>query len=160
MESINWIGAVVGAIAAFGLGAVWYSPAVFGRRWQAAHLGFEVREQSGRQPPLFRVVARRGQQLSEGAALGRLGPKAAGDGTRERAERRGLLADDALPVLLALAQNLVPPALRLHRRTARDHSLPPRGQLTCGMVAKAAAHGQVSRFEQLERARECEQPIS
>ncbi len=36
MESINWIGAVVGAIAAFGLGAVWYSPAVFGRRWQAA----------------------------------------------------------------------------------------------------------------------------
>jgi hypothetical protein len=36
MESISWIGAFVGAVAAFGLGAIWYSPALFGRQWLAA----------------------------------------------------------------------------------------------------------------------------
>ena len=30
---INWVAAVVGAISAFVLGGLWYSPAMFGRAW-------------------------------------------------------------------------------------------------------------------------------
>ncbi|HEU5183028.1 MAG TPA: DUF1761 domain-containing protein [Gemmatimonadaceae bacterium] len=34
---VNWIAILVAAIAAFALGALWYSNAMFGRQWMAAH---------------------------------------------------------------------------------------------------------------------------
>lgn len=34
---VNWIAIIVAAVAAFGLGALWYSPVLFGRQWMAAH---------------------------------------------------------------------------------------------------------------------------
>jgi len=34
MSGINWIGAIVAAVLAFVLGALWYSPALFGSVWQ------------------------------------------------------------------------------------------------------------------------------
>lgn len=33
---INWLATVVGALAYFALGALWYSPALFGNAWQAS----------------------------------------------------------------------------------------------------------------------------
>lgn len=36
LEHINWIGALVAALAAFLVGAVWYSPLLFARPWQRA----------------------------------------------------------------------------------------------------------------------------
>lgn len=35
LDNVNWLGAVVGAAAAMGIGALWYSPFLFGNRWQA-----------------------------------------------------------------------------------------------------------------------------
>ncbi len=35
-EDINWLGALVAAIVAFVLGAIWYSPLMFARPWQRA----------------------------------------------------------------------------------------------------------------------------
>ena len=34
---VNWIAILVAAIAAFALGALWYSRTLFGRQWMAAH---------------------------------------------------------------------------------------------------------------------------
>ena len=34
---VNWLAIIVAAIAAFAIGALWYSPALFGRQWMAAH---------------------------------------------------------------------------------------------------------------------------
>jgi hypothetical protein len=34
---VNWIAIIVAAAAAFAIGALWYSPVLFGRRWMAAH---------------------------------------------------------------------------------------------------------------------------
>ena len=34
---VNWLAIIVAAVAAFAIGALWYSPAVFGRQWMAAH---------------------------------------------------------------------------------------------------------------------------
>lgn len=34
---VNWLAIIVAAIAAFALGALWYSNALFGRQWMAAH---------------------------------------------------------------------------------------------------------------------------
>ena len=34
---VNWIALIVAAIVAFALGALWYSNAMFGRQWMAAH---------------------------------------------------------------------------------------------------------------------------
>jgi Protein of unknown function (DUF1761) len=35
LENVNLLGAVVGAAAAMGIGALWYSPFLFGNRWQS-----------------------------------------------------------------------------------------------------------------------------
>lgn len=35
MPEINWIGAVVAGVVGFMLGAMWYSPLLFSKRWQA-----------------------------------------------------------------------------------------------------------------------------
>jgi hypothetical protein len=34
---VNWLAIIVAAVAAFAIGALWYSPMLFGRRWMAAH---------------------------------------------------------------------------------------------------------------------------
>lgn len=34
VEDVNLLGAVVGAAAAMDIGALWYSPFLFGNRWQ------------------------------------------------------------------------------------------------------------------------------
>ena len=34
---VNWLAIIVAAIAAFAIGALWYSPMLFGRQWMAAH---------------------------------------------------------------------------------------------------------------------------
>ena len=38
-SNINYLAVGVAAVAAFGLGALWYSPLLFGKRWQS-NLGF------------------------------------------------------------------------------------------------------------------------
>jgi hypothetical protein len=35
MDSINWFAVLAATVAAFLLGGLWYSPLLFGRRWQA-----------------------------------------------------------------------------------------------------------------------------
>jgi hypothetical protein len=34
---VNWLAIIVAAVAAFAIGALWYSPMMFGRQWMAAH---------------------------------------------------------------------------------------------------------------------------
>ena len=34
MPEINWIAVVVATLSSFALGALWYSPALFGKAWQ------------------------------------------------------------------------------------------------------------------------------
>lgn len=41
MPSVNWLAVIVAAIAMFGLGAVWYSPALFVKQWAQA-AGLEI----------------------------------------------------------------------------------------------------------------------
>lgn len=36
MPQVNWLAVIVAAIAMFGLGAVWYSPALFVKQWAKA----------------------------------------------------------------------------------------------------------------------------
>src|SRR5213594_387744 len=41
LNGINWIAVIVAGIVAWVIGAVWYSPPVFGKRWMAL-LGMKV----------------------------------------------------------------------------------------------------------------------
>lgn len=34
---VNWLAIIVAAVAAFAIGALWYSPVLFARQWMAAH---------------------------------------------------------------------------------------------------------------------------
>ncbi|HEY2090333.1 MAG TPA: DUF1761 domain-containing protein [Thermoanaerobaculia bacterium] len=36
MQNVNFLAVLAAAVSAFVLGGLWYSPALFGRRWQAA----------------------------------------------------------------------------------------------------------------------------
>jgi hypothetical protein len=36
MPAVNWLAVIVAAVAMFGLGAVWYSPALFVKQWAKA----------------------------------------------------------------------------------------------------------------------------
>jgi hypothetical protein len=36
-NDVNWLAILIAAIAAFALGALWYSRSLFGRQWMAAH---------------------------------------------------------------------------------------------------------------------------
>jgi Protein of unknown function (DUF1761) len=47
LGDLNWLAVIVGAVAFFGLGAVWYAPPVFGRAWQRSS-GVDIPE--GEQP--------------------------------------------------------------------------------------------------------------
>ena len=33
IENVNWLAVIVGAVASFALGALWYSPKIFGKKW-------------------------------------------------------------------------------------------------------------------------------
>lgn len=37
MDKVNWLAVIAAAIATFGLGGLWYSPAVFGHAWMKAN---------------------------------------------------------------------------------------------------------------------------
>jgi uncharacterized protein DUF1761 len=41
LGDMNWLAAIVGGIAYFALGAVWFTPATFGKAWQRA-MGWEM----------------------------------------------------------------------------------------------------------------------
>jgi len=48
LTDLNWLAAIVAALAYFAIGAVWYAPPVFGRAWMAA--GGMTEEQTGDGP--------------------------------------------------------------------------------------------------------------
>src|SRR5262245_4328251 len=50
--AINWLAVIVGAAIYFVLGALWYSPVLFGRQWQAA-IGWDPE----RRPPQMNPVS-------------------------------------------------------------------------------------------------------
>ena len=52
---VNWLAAVVGVIAAFVAGSLWYSPWVFGRRW-ADGLGFSLDGKPPLEPMLAQIA--------------------------------------------------------------------------------------------------------
>lgn len=51
---LNWIAIIVGAIAAFMLGWLWYSPAVFGKKWAE---GSKVEMGSASAMPVFAMAS-------------------------------------------------------------------------------------------------------
>ena len=52
---VNWLAAVVGVIAAFVAGSLWYSPWVFGRRWPDG-LGFSLDGKPPLEPMLAQIA--------------------------------------------------------------------------------------------------------
>jgi MFS superfamily sulfate permease-like transporter len=57
LGSVNWIAVIVGAIIYFILGALWYSPPLFARPWQAAIGWDEARQQPQTNPMTYVVPA-------------------------------------------------------------------------------------------------------
>jgi hypothetical protein len=57
LGSVNWIAVIVGAIIYFILGALWYSPPLFARPWQAAIGWDETRQQPQTNPMTYVVPA-------------------------------------------------------------------------------------------------------
>ena len=55
ISEVNWLAVVVGGILYFILGALWYSPGVFGRAWQRA-IGWNPEEKPPDMRPTFYVV--------------------------------------------------------------------------------------------------------
>jgi MFS superfamily sulfate permease-like transporter len=55
IATINWIAVIVGALIYFVLGAVWYSPVLFARPWQAA-IGWDEARQEPQTNPLTYVI--------------------------------------------------------------------------------------------------------
>lgn len=49
---MNWTAVAVGAIAAFGLGMIWFSPRLFGKAWATGSLGIQPLES----PPIAAMV--------------------------------------------------------------------------------------------------------
>jgi hypothetical protein len=52
LGDLNWLAAIVGGIAYFGLGAVWFAPAAFGKAWQRS-MGWEMPEDESPGPALY-----------------------------------------------------------------------------------------------------------
>ena len=55
ISAINWLAVIVGAAIYFVLGAVWYSPVLFAKPWQAA-IGWDESRQEPQTNPLTYVV--------------------------------------------------------------------------------------------------------
>ena len=55
LGSVNWIAVIVGAVIYFILGALWYSPPLFARPWQAA-IGWDESRQPPQTNPMTYVV--------------------------------------------------------------------------------------------------------
>ena len=53
MPEINWIAVIVAAIAAFAVGALWYSPILFARQWQK-EVGLSDEDAEG--APMVRIM--------------------------------------------------------------------------------------------------------
>ena len=53
LMDVNWVAVVVGAIIAFILGWLWYSPMLFGTKW-ASGVGINIDDKSG--PPIKALV--------------------------------------------------------------------------------------------------------
>ncbi len=53
--AINWLAVIVGTLIYFGLGALWYSPPLFARPWQAA-IGWDDSRPQPQTNPLTYVV--------------------------------------------------------------------------------------------------------
>lgn len=51
LSQVNWLAVIVGALVYFALGALWYSPAFLGRRWQRS-IGWDPEQR----PPEMRVT--------------------------------------------------------------------------------------------------------
>jgi hypothetical protein len=52
-EGVNWLAVIVGAIAAYGLGWLWYSPKLFGTKWME---GSGVKMEAGDAMPVGAMV--------------------------------------------------------------------------------------------------------
>jgi hypothetical protein len=55
VSAINWLAVIVSAAIYFALGALWYSPPLFARQWQAA-VGWDEMRQQPQTNPLTYVV--------------------------------------------------------------------------------------------------------
>mgnify|MGYP003394338735 CR=1 FL=1 len=56
MSAINWRAAVAAAVAAFALGGVWYSPALFANAWMKASGMTEEKAKSGNMGMVFGIA--------------------------------------------------------------------------------------------------------
>lgn len=50
LTQLNWLAVIVGALLYFALGAVWFTPPLFGRPWQRA-IGWDESRQAARMSP-------------------------------------------------------------------------------------------------------------
>jgi hypothetical protein len=55
LSSINWLAAIVAAIAAFVLGGAWYSPALFANRWMKDSGMTEEKAKQANMPMVFGI---------------------------------------------------------------------------------------------------------
>jgi hypothetical protein len=53
MPEINWLAVLAATVAAFVLGGLWYSPVLFGKKWQAAAGLSDEQVASGNMPLIF-----------------------------------------------------------------------------------------------------------
>lgn len=55
LGELNWLAVIVGAVAYFALGALWYSPKLFGRQWQRS-IGWDPEQRPPEMKPTTYVV--------------------------------------------------------------------------------------------------------
>ena len=103
LSDLNWLAVIVAALAYFAIGAVWYAPGVFGRRWAAAG-GFDLPEAGNRPSPAIYLTPLIGSVLSA-IALGMIAA-ASGTDTFEEGIVLGLVVavGFAIPIALVTAQ--------------------------------------------------------
>lgn len=56
LMNVNWLAVVVGAVAAFALGMLWYSPKMFGTKWAMAS-GHDPEKMKKMKPPMHAMLA-------------------------------------------------------------------------------------------------------
>lgn len=100
LGQLNWLAVVVGALVYFGLGALWYSPMVFGRAWQRS-IGWDESRTPPQQSAMTYVVPVVAY-LVMAIAVGLL---AAATGTDELVE--GIVLGLVLGIGLSLAHTFV-----------------------------------------------------